>query len=103
MASTKICLDLGNMLWNCPYCRAFCLSNIDNPLYPTFKNTTDLLKQTTQFLAEEKLRQSIIKKARKYIRQNNRNYFHHASQIYELLHSQDLSQQCLESLQKYND
>ena len=63
IASAKIVLDYNeNILYDAAHNKAFCLSNVQNDLYPIY-TSDNLLEQVDHFLNDEKHREYYTKKA----------------------------------------
>lgn len=85
LRSTKVNIDYDNTLMlDCAANKIFTLSNHPNPLFPSFKNDTELVKLLEDFVPSEKARRNVCKKAYKHVI-NKHTYFQRVVEIAENL------------------
>jgi hypothetical protein len=97
--STKIVIDFdGTMMWNAAWKKTFCLSNIENPLYPTFTSADELVSLVKHYVDDEHHRNTHVRKAHKLAKENT--YFHVLSQFFERQNNQGLADMALMKLQE---
>ena len=99
IVSSKIVLDFNkSIMLDAAFNRAFCLSNVETNLYPSYSSNLDLHTKIVHFLADEKHKQSYIKKAHKYAKNNT--YFHRLNDICKELTLTNLADASMKQLEK---
>lgn len=63
-----------DFMLECAANKTFVLSNIANPLFPHYNNTSELVSLVRDFLPNEKARRNIIKKAYKYVTESHTSF-----------------------------
>ena len=103
-SSAKINIDFDQTtMYNSAINRTFTLSNVENELFPNFKDHTqndNLRELLNKFIKDEKSRRNIIKKAYKNVISKNTN-FHRIYEIGKILKS-DWTDKAYEKIRHIN-